>query len=216
MLFSLDVKLRLFPVKWLLIVNERFTLNSLGWVNKYFAMWLRCGYRFESCDANGPRNVKNQKLAKKKALLIFSLCFMLVVRNRSWRCLNEGNFTLRFVWHLNVVTRVSKMHSGNGRYRGETCAVRCAVDSEALRRNWPLRKTDLVGSTYNQTSMLKTSASRRQLGTEVCLGLESRLRSGTLHTGCCLRREAQILESLSLSNDELLLASRSSERSATC
>ena len=33
-------------------------------------MWLLFGYGFESCDANGPRNVK--------------------IRNWSWKCLNKG------------------------------------------------------------------------------------------------------------------------------
>ena len=33
---------------------------------------------------------------------------LLVVRNRSWKCLNEGNFTLRFAWHRNVAIRVPR------------------------------------------------------------------------------------------------------------
>ena len=32
------------------------------------AMRLRFGYRFESCDANGPRNVKNTNIAKHKPI----------------------------------------------------------------------------------------------------------------------------------------------------
>ena len=44
----------------------------------YCAMRLRFGYGFESCDANGPRNVKNTNLAKHRPIF-FSL---LVVR--SW------------------------------------------------------------------------------------------------------------------------------------
>ena len=37
----------------------------------YRAMRLRFGYGFESCDANGPRNVKNTNLAKHRAVFIF-------------------------------------------------------------------------------------------------------------------------------------------------
>ena len=62
----------------------------------YRAIRLRFGYGFELCDANGPRDVKNTNLAKHRA--IFSSPFsLLAVRNRSSKCLNEGNFTLRFV-----------------------------------------------------------------------------------------------------------------------
>ena len=34
----------------------------------YRAIRLRFGYGFESCDANGPRNVKNTNLAKHRAV----------------------------------------------------------------------------------------------------------------------------------------------------
>ena len=34
----------------------------------YRAMRLRFGYGFESCDANGPRNVRNTNVAKHRAL----------------------------------------------------------------------------------------------------------------------------------------------------
>ena len=35
----------------------------------YRAMRLRFGYGFESCDANGPRNVKNTNLAKQRPIV---------------------------------------------------------------------------------------------------------------------------------------------------
>ena len=75
----------------------------------YRAMRLRFGYGFESCDANGPRNVKNTNLAKHRPIC-FPHFSLLAVRNRSWKCLNEGNFTLRFVWQENVAIRVPKLH----------------------------------------------------------------------------------------------------------
>ena len=36
----------------------------------YRAMRLRCGYGFESCDANGPRNVKNTNIAKHRPIFL--------------------------------------------------------------------------------------------------------------------------------------------------
>ena len=36
----------------------------------YRAMRLRFGYGFESCDANGPRNVKNTYLAKHRPVFL--------------------------------------------------------------------------------------------------------------------------------------------------
>ena len=35
----------------------------------YRAMRLRCGYGFESCDANSQRNVKNANIAKHRPIL---------------------------------------------------------------------------------------------------------------------------------------------------
>ena len=37
----------------------------------YRAIRLRFGYRFESCDANGPRNVKNINLGKQRSVFSF-------------------------------------------------------------------------------------------------------------------------------------------------
>ena len=39
-------------------------------VTLYRAMRLRCGYGFESCDANGPRNVKNTNIAKHRPIFL--------------------------------------------------------------------------------------------------------------------------------------------------
>ena len=36
----------------------------------YGAMRLRFGYGFESCDANGPRNVKNTNIAKHRPVFL--------------------------------------------------------------------------------------------------------------------------------------------------
>ena len=45
----------------------------------YRAMRLRFGYGFESCDANGPRNVKNTNVAKHRPV---SLPPLLLVGNK--------------------------------------------------------------------------------------------------------------------------------------
>ena len=75
----------------------------------YRAMRLRFGYGFESCDANGLRNVKNTNLWNTGPL-VFTHFSLLVVRNWSWKCRNEGNFALRFVWQSDVAIRVPKEH----------------------------------------------------------------------------------------------------------
>ena len=69
-----------FPVP---TAQERGPLGALfGWplfsgtekqpnlVALYRAMRLRCGYGFESCDANGPRNVKNTNIAKHRPIFL--------------------------------------------------------------------------------------------------------------------------------------------------
>ena len=89
-----------------------------GLVAMYRVMRLRFGYRFESSDANGLRNVKD--LRNKTP---FFPLFRLVVRHRLSKCLNEGNFMLQLVWHRSAAICVSKVHSGNG-YRGEISAMR--------------------------------------------------------------------------------------------
>ena len=64
------------------ILSLYLSLSLSTLVALYRAMRLRFGYRFESCDANGPQNVKNTNLAKHRVrfILPFSL---LVVRNWS-------------------------------------------------------------------------------------------------------------------------------------
>ena len=44
---------------------------------------------FESCDANGPRNIKNTNHAKHSPVS-FTHFSLLAVKNRSWKFLNEG------------------------------------------------------------------------------------------------------------------------------
>ena len=39
----------------------------------YHAMRLRFGYGFESCDANGPRNIKSTNLAKDRPVFLSPL-----------------------------------------------------------------------------------------------------------------------------------------------
>ena len=45
-------------------------LGASPLVALYRAMRLRFGYGFESCDANGPRNVKNTHLAKHRPVFL--------------------------------------------------------------------------------------------------------------------------------------------------
>ena len=89
--------------------------------------------RDSSCDANGPRNIKNTNPAKQRSFFFPPL---LVVRNRSWKCLNDSNShcdscdnkTLRFDCPRStretdgIIAKLS----------------RCGIASEALRRNLPL------------------------------------------------------------------------------
>ena len=49
---------------------------------------------------------------------------LLVVKNWSWKCLNKGNFTLRFVWKRNAAIRVPKEHYWDAWCRGESSAAR--------------------------------------------------------------------------------------------
>ena len=94
------------------------------------AIRLRFGHGFELCDANSPRNAKNSYLCQsllrpqiarhhpkpqnfpktRRHRPVFPRFSLLVVRNRSWKCLNEGNFMLRFVWQRNAANRVPKEH----------------------------------------------------------------------------------------------------------
>ena len=44
--------------------------QTMSLVALYRAMRLRFGYGFESCDANGPRNVKNTNVAKHRPIFL--------------------------------------------------------------------------------------------------------------------------------------------------
>ena len=61
-------------------VRQLSSLKSL--VALYRTMRLRIGYRFESCDANGPRNVNNTNPAKHRPVF-FPHFSLLAVRNWS-------------------------------------------------------------------------------------------------------------------------------------
>ena len=65
------------------VSRELRSVRSLCFlVALYRAMRLRFGYGFESCDANGPRNVKNTNLATHRAVF-FPRFSLLEVRNWS-------------------------------------------------------------------------------------------------------------------------------------
>ena len=57
----------------------------------YRAIRLRFGYGFESCDANGPRNVKNANLAKHRALF-FSPFLPVGINESVLRVRKRGQF----------------------------------------------------------------------------------------------------------------------------
>ena len=99
----------------------------------YRAMRLRFGYGFESCDANGPRNVKNIYLAKHRPVFLPPLLlvgskesvlkvpkrgqFHAAIRLTIWRCDScvqgaQDSIVAKLLW--------------------------CGIASEALRRNMPL------------------------------------------------------------------------------
>ena len=103
----------------------------------YRAMRLRFGYGFESCDANGPRNVKNTNIAKHRPiflpplLLVGSKELVLKVPKTSAisRCDSRDKKTLRFV--CPSCTRDTDSIAAK--------LLRCGIASEALWRNMPLR-----------------------------------------------------------------------------
>ena len=103
----------------------------------YCAIRLRFGCRFESCDANGPRNVKNAKPCETKGRLIFPPLLPAggqeSQRESAWtRAISRydscDNETSRFVC------------PGSTRETDGIAAqlLRCGIASEALRRNMPL------------------------------------------------------------------------------
>ena len=99
----------------------------------YRAMQLRFGYGFESCDANGPRNVKNTNIAKHRPsflpplLLVGSKELVLKVPKR-------GQF--------HSAIRVTRKCCVCPSYTRDTDGIaakllRCGIASEVLRRNMP-------------------------------------------------------------------------------
>ena len=63
------------------LISETLLILLRDLVALYLAMRLRFGYGFESCDANGPRNVKNTNPAKHRAVFFPHFSLFLV---RNW------------------------------------------------------------------------------------------------------------------------------------
>ena len=95
----------------------------------YRAIRLRFGYGFESCDANGPRNVKNINLAKHRPVYLASLLLVgSAYMGAISRCDLCDKLTLRF-----VCPRSTRETDGIA-----AKLLRCGIASEALRRNMRL------------------------------------------------------------------------------
>ena len=104
----------------------------------YRAMRLRCGYGFESCDANGPRNVKNTNIAKHRSIFLHPL-LLVGSKELVLKVPKRGQF------HAAIrVTRKrcdSCARVAQGTQTGIAAKLlRCGIASEALRRNMPLRR----------------------------------------------------------------------------
>ena len=56
------------------------------------------------------RTAKRPKPKPCETNALYPHLSLLVFSNRSWKCLNEGNFTLRFEWRRNAATCVPKEH----------------------------------------------------------------------------------------------------------
>ena len=87
-------------MNWVLVMVGTFATQwARSLVALYRAMRLRFGYGFGSCNANGPRNVKNANLAKHRPVFLPPL---LVVGSKELvlKVPKRGRFhafTLRFV-----------------------------------------------------------------------------------------------------------------------
>ena len=120
-------------------------IGGIFWVKKgvpnlvalYRAMRLRFGYGFESCDANGPRNVKNTYLAKHRPVVLPPLvggkALVLKVSKRA-----------QFHAAIRVTIRRCDSCAQGALSTRETDGIaakllRCGIASEALRRSMPLR-----------------------------------------------------------------------------
>ena len=108
------------------------TCLQLSGIVSWDAAAIRIGYGFESCDANGPRNVKNTKPAKPKARIFPTLLPV---------CGQESVLKVpkqrQFIAAISCGTRetdgiVAKL-------------LRCRSAGEALRRNMPLRSAERPG-----------------------------------------------------------------------
>ena len=85
---------------------------------------------------------------------------LLIVRNWSWKCLNEGTFTLRFVWQFwrcdSCAQRCTEERDGIA-----AKLLRCGIASEALRRNMPLRKRAPTLEPKSQSKIWRTECAAR-------------------------------------------------------
>ena len=97
------------PQPW--ILNYHWSKSHYTLVALYRAMRLRFGYGFESCDANGPRNVKNTNIAKHRPIFLPPLLLVaskeLVLKGPKqwqflWRGVNKNGISnfLRSIGHF--------------------------------------------------------------------------------------------------------------------
>ena len=77
----------------------------------YRAMRLRFGYGFElgSCDANGPRNVKNTNIAKHRPIFLPPL-LLVGSRELVLKVHKRGQFHAAIRMTRNIAIRVPKLH----------------------------------------------------------------------------------------------------------
>ena len=69
---------------------------------------IRIQIRVVRCQR--PAKRQNTQTLRNTGPFFFPHFSLLVVRNWSWKCLDEGNLTLRFVWRENVAICVPKLH----------------------------------------------------------------------------------------------------------
>ena len=78
----------------------------------------KSGYHYDACASNETTREESSGVMKMELFTprTFLTPYALLQ--------NKGNFMLRFVWQRNAAIRVPKEHQGDGRYRGETFAMR--------------------------------------------------------------------------------------------
>ena len=76
----------------------------------------------------------------------FSPFSLLVVRNWSWKCQSEGNFTLRFAWQETLRFMCPSCTRDTDGIAAKL--LRCGIASEALRRNMPLSWKSLANGDF--------------------------------------------------------------------